>query len=80
MSNKITLKVIESQVATLNDMTGRNKHVSDKVYAIDQAYGGVQLVLRDVKCGSESNISYRGTKRELSNQLSAIINVLNRDV
>ena len=76
MKQTITLKVIESQIATLNSMTNRSKETSEKVYALDQAYGGCRLVLRSSDNGSESDISTRGTKRELSNTLSAMITML----
>ena len=70
----VTLAVIESQIETLNRMTKRT--TACKKYALDQAYGGVRLVIRCSKNGSESDISTRGTKRELSNILSAMITML----
>ena len=73
----ITLARIKSQIETLNRMTERTN--DDAKYALDQAYGGVRLTMRCSKNGSESDISTRGTKKELSNILSAIINVLSRE-
>ena len=73
----ITLAIIESQIETLNSMTERTNAYAK--YALDQAYGGVRLTMRYSKNGSESDISTRGTKKELSNILSAIINVLSRE-
>ena len=74
MSTPITLKVIESQIATLNNLTKIDTAYSK--YDLCQAYGGVKLVLRSTDNGSESDISTRGTKRELSNTLSAMITML----
>ena len=70
----ITLAVIESQIETLNSMTERTNAYAK--YALDQAYGGVRLTIRYSKNGSKSDISTRGTKRELSNILSAMITML----
>ena len=70
----ITLAVIENQIETLNRMTERTNAYAK--YALDQAYGGVRLTIRYSKNGSESDISTRGTKRELSNILSAMITML----
>ena len=70
----ITLAVIENQIATLNSITKRT--TAYKKYALDQVYGGVILVIRCSKNGTESDISTRGTKRELSKILSTMITML----
>ena len=79
----ITLAVIESQIETLNRMTERTTQLNDtipgnSIYQLDRSNGGNQLVLKHADT-SESNITTRLSKRELSNQLSAIINVLSRE-
>ena len=79
----ITLALIESQIATLNRMTERTTRLNDtilgnSIYQLDRSNGGNQLVLKHADT-SESNMTMRLSKRELSNQLSAIINVLSRE-
>jgi hypothetical protein len=58
-------------------MTNRNPN---KIYDLCFVYGGVKLVLRSINNGSETDISIRGTKKEISNIITAIINVLHREV
>ena len=79
----VTLALIESQIATLNRMTERNTQLNDtipgnSIYKLYRSNGGNQLVLKHADT-SQSNITARLSKRELSNQLSAIINVLSRE-
>jgi len=79
----ITLAVIESQIATLNRMTERTTQLNDaipgnSIYQLDRSNGRNQLVLKHANT-PESNMTIRLSKRELSNQLSAIINVLSRE-
>ncbi len=65
---RITKNWIEKRVEILRNTT-------DKNYQIDYAYGGVKLVIRDER-GCEREISQRLTKRQLSDQITTILNVL----
>jgi len=88
MSNRITQKMLENMVETINKTAGRPvtpyTRQGDKLvanignYHLDYAYGGVKLVEIMTEGGSICVISSGGygTKRELWNQLHTILNYL----
>ncbi len=82
---RITQKDLESLVSEINTLTGNPQEPYDHskpgcnpnacCYHIDSAYGGVQLVQMSSRqgCTGTRNITGRGTKRELYNELKAIV-------
>ena len=62
----ITKKQLENQIAWLNRLTG-------KTFELGWANGGVRI-----EHASDRNISKRGTKREISDQLYTAISVMSR--
>lgn len=69
MSNRITQKVLEQEVAKLNEAKGITDAKWNTVgaYKLDYAYGGVKLVKITSEGGGCTNVSTGGygTKREL---------------
>jgi ATP-dependent DNA ligase len=58
---RITKAMLETRVKNLNEILPINK----KCFALDIAYGGIRLVLRENSNGGVDGITKRGTTREI---------------
>ena len=78
MSERITMKHIEFQLQALNGYFGIKDAKWDTVghFYVDQSNGGYRLVRVINEGGGCTDISFRGTKREIYDSLYAINNVL----
>ena len=65
---RITKKDMEFMIDTLNHI----KPMKGFKFALDYAYGGVRLVKRNNQSGGESDLTYRGTMREIYNIMRGI--------
>ena len=69
--NTITKDILQSKVDYLNSIKRKN----DFIYGLYYAYGGVQVV-RCYKEGGQSDVSPRGTKREIAYYLDVMISAI----
>ena len=78
MSERITMKHLEFQLRILNEHFGIKDPKWNTVghFYVEQAYGGYRLVRVMNEGGGERDISKRGTKREIYEQLYSINKVL----
>jgi len=78
MSERITMKHIEFQLQALNGHFGIKDANWDTVghFSVDQSNGGYRLQRVINEGGGCTDISFRGTKREIYDSLYAINNVL----
>ena len=73
---KITTQDLERQVEVLNGYFGIRDNEAVGRFQIEYAYGGCQLVRILNEGSGERNMSKRGTKREIYEQLYAINKVI----
>tara|TARA_R100000329_G_scaffold27716_2_gene25805 strand:- start:1202 stop:1459 length:258 start_codon:yes stop_codon:yes gene_type:complete len=75
---RITMKHLEYQLRILNSYFGIEGTEWNTVgrYYVEQAYGGYRLVRIVNEGGGERDISKRGTKREIYEQLYSINRIL----
>lgn len=70
---RITDKDLKNRISILNDLMGfKANYGKDNHFGLDYAYGGVMLVFIYASTG-ESNVSNRGTKKEIYNYINAMI-------
>ena len=65
---RITKENMRSMIDTLNGL----KPMRDAEFGLDYAYGGVRLVKRYKATGGESDLTVRGTTREIYNIMRGI--------
>jgi len=65
-------RVTKKQMYSLLEDLNRIKKMDGAVFAFDWAYGGVRLVKRYNETGGESDLSNRGTTREIYNIMLGI--------
>ncbi len=74
---RITENNLKALLARINVKAGHGeapKYSTIGAYALDWAYGGVQLVQYCNTSGGQRNITGRGTKRECWNNMHAFLN------
>ena len=71
---RITQKILENQIHNLNRLYELDETTKNR-FALDWAYGGVQVFLRNNESGAETSITYGHiTKKEINMALTAMIN------
>lgn len=70
---RITKAMLETRVKRLNEILP----INEKYFALDMAYGGIKLVLKENTTGGEYDVTNRATTKEIYNIIDGMLYVLN---